>query len=171
MTSVAARLGRLHDGLTWLTFALAVLSLAVIIVTFCFEVVARYMFNAPTTWALALTSYLLCLMIFAALPEMTRTSSHIAITIVLDKLPAGPAASLRALINVLGVGACALATWITADEAFAHLVGNIWTIQSWPIPKWLVSGFIPYGFASAGLYFLRHLLRDPRLPAAEGVGV
>lgn len=166
-----ARLTQLHDGLTRLTFVLAVVSLAIIIATFCFEVVARYLFNAPTTWALAVTSYLLCLMIFAALPEMTRTSSHIAITILLDKLSGSAATAAHTFINLLGVVACGLATWITADEAFAHWIRDIWTIQSWPIPKWMVSIFIPYGFASAGLYFLRRMLRDPRLPRAEGVGV
>lgn len=157
--------------MTQATFVLAIVCLAVIILAFCFEVVSRYAFNAPTSWALAVTSYLLCLMIFAALPEMTRTSSHVAITMVLERLPRAAVVHARRLINALGIIACGLATWITADEAFVHYVRDIWTIQSWPIPKWLISGFIPYGFASAGLYFLRLLLGDRSLPPAQEVGV
>ena len=159
-----ALLGQAHDAVTRATFAVAVACLAIIIVAFCFEVAARYLFSSPTTWALAVSSYLLLAMIFLAVPEMTRTSSHVAITMLLDNMPTGSANALRTLIHLLGVVACAVATWITADEAIAHVAGNIWTIQSFPIPKWIVSVLIPYGFASSGLYFLRQVLGDTSLP-------
>ena len=164
-------LGAAHDAVTRFSFDIAVACLAIIIVAFCFEVVARYVFGSPTTWALAVSSYLLLAMIFLALPEMTRTSSHVAITMLIDKLPTGAANVLRTTIHVLGIVGSAVAAWITTDEAIAHFVGDIWTIQSFPIPKWMVSGMIPYGFASAGLYFLRQAIGDPSLPKPEGVGV
>jgi hypothetical protein len=34
------------------------------------------------------------------------------------------------------------------------------TISAYPVPKWLVSIFIPYGMLSSGLYFLRDLVSD-----------
>ena len=170
-TGPLARLGRLHDGLTWATFWLAVVCLAVIIVAFCVEVFSRYVLNAPTTWANAVSSYLLCIMIFAALPEMTRSSAHVAITMLLDRLPAAPAQALRTALTWSGVVACLLAAWITGADVLAQWRGDIWTIQSYPVPKWLISAFLPYGFVSAGLYFLRHALHDPRLPEPEGMGL
>lgn len=164
-------LGRLHDGLTRLTFALAVACLGFIIVSFCFEVFARYVLNAPTTWANAVASYLLCIMIFAALPEMTRTSAHVAITFLIDGLPAGFAHAMRTAIALSGLIACLLAAWITGADVLAQWLGDIWTIQSFPVPKWLISIFLPYGFVSAGLYFLRLAMRDRSLPVPEGLGL
>ena len=38
---------------------------------------------------------------------------------------------------------------------------SIETILEWQVPKWWVSIFIPYGFLSAGLYFLRHIAERP----------
>ena len=164
-------LGRWHDSITWLTFWVAVVCLAIIIVSFCFEVFSRYLLNAPTTWANAVSSYLLCIMIFAALPEMTRSSAHVAITMLLDRMPEAPAQTLRTLLALSGVVACFLAAWITGADVLAQWLGDIWTIQSYPVPKWLISAFLPYGFASAGVYFLRLAMRDPSLPEPEGLGL
>ena len=52
---------------------------------YAFEVVARYFFNSPTEWANAIVSYLLCAVIFLALPEQTRRRAHITITILMDR--------------------------------------------------------------------------------------
>lgn len=160
---------RAHDLLTHLSFQLAIACLGVIAVAFCYEVVARYAFNAPTVWANPLVSYLLCALIFLALPEMTRQGAHISINIMLEALPAGAQHALSQLIRLIGLGACLLGAWITGTETGAQIVGDIQTISYFPVPKWMVSVFIPYGLVSAGLYFLRQLLGDR--PAAVGSGV
>lgn len=165
--SVLSLLGRAHDLLTAVSFQIAVACLAIISVAFCYEVVARYAFNAPTVWANPVASYLLCAMIFLALPEMTRTAQHININILIDALPAGAAATCNQLIRLVGLVACLLGAWISGSETGAQFLANIWTISYFPVPKWVVSIFIPYGLVSAGIYFLRQLLGDR---AATGGG-
>lgn len=55
-----------------------------------------------------------------------------------------------------------LATWISANETLRQFNQGITTISAYPIPKWWVSIFIPYGMLSAALYFLRDLWdREP----------
>ena len=49
------RLRRAHDALTTASFQLAVVCLAVIVVAYCYEVVARYAFNSPTIWSFDVT--------------------------------------------------------------------------------------------------------------------
>ena len=71
------------------------LALAVIVVSFCYEVVSRYFFNAPTIWASPFASYGLCAAIFLAMPELTRTSSHIALNFLNDALSREHALSMR----------------------------------------------------------------------------
>jgi TRAP-type C4-dicarboxylate transport system permease small subunit len=160
MRPVWRKLAGLHDALTSASFAGAAALLAAIAFSFCYEVAARYFFAAPTSWANAFVSYLLCAAIFLAVPELTRRHAHVAINLLLDRLSPKRAALLNRVIRAASAMACLLATWISANATLEQINLGIDTISSYPIPKWLVSIFIPYGMLSSSLYFLRELLSD-----------
>jgi TRAP-type C4-dicarboxylate transport system permease small subunit len=162
------RLADLHDAATSASFAAAACVLGGIAGSFCYEVAARYFFSAPTSWANALVSYMLCAAIFLAVPELTRRRAHIAINLLLDRIPAPSARMLNRLIRTAGAAACLLATWISANATLEQISLGIETISAYPVPKWWVSIFIPYGMLSSGLYFLRDLVGDQASPAAAG---
>jgi TRAP-type C4-dicarboxylate transport system permease small subunit len=134
--------------------------MAAIAFSFCYEVTARYFFSAPTSWANAFVSYLLCAAIFLAVPELTRRRAHVAINLLLDRASPQGARVLNRLVRAAGAAACLLAAWIGANETLNQIALGITTISTYPVPKWWVSIFIPYGMLSAGLYFLRDLMRD-----------
>src|SRR5262245_21445792 len=92
------KLADLHDALTAASFAASAAVLAAIAFSFCYEVVARYFFGAPTSWANAFVSYFLCAAIFLAVPELTRRRAHVAINLLLDRLAPRPADMLTRLI-------------------------------------------------------------------------
>jgi C4-dicarboxylate transporter DctQ subunit len=160
MRPLLRRLGGLHDALTAASFAGAAVVLAAIAVSFCYEVMARYFFAAPTSWANAFVSYFLCAAIFLAVPELTRRRAHVAINLLLDRLGPDRAVMLNRLIRAAGAAACLLAAWFTGNATLDQFHQGIDTISAYPVPKWWVSIFIPYGMLSAGLYFLRDLIRD-----------
>jgi TRAP-type C4-dicarboxylate transport system permease small subunit len=150
----------LHDAVTRVSFAASAMILALIAISFSYEVVARYFFGAPTSWANAFVAYFLCASIFLAAPELTRRRAHVAVTILADRASPGLRAALHRVILAAGAGACLLATWITANATADQFAMGIDTISAYPVPKWLVSIFIPYGMLSSGLYFLRDLTGD-----------
>lgn len=154
------RLADLHDAITSASFAGAAAVLGAIAFSFCYEVTARYAFDAPTSWANAFVSYLLCAAIFLAVPELTRRRTHVAINLLVDRLSPGSALLLNRVIRASSTAACLLATWISGNATFDQFALGIDTISTYPIPKWWVSIFIPYGMLSSGLYFLRDLLSD-----------
>jgi TRAP-type C4-dicarboxylate transport system permease small subunit len=154
------KLADLHDAITSASFAGAAAVLGAIAFSFCYEVTARYFFAAPTSWANSFVSYLLCVAIFLAVPELTRRRAHVAINLLLDRLSPKRATLLNRVIRAASAAACLLATWITANATLDQIYLGITTISTYPIPKWWVSIFIPYGMLSAGLYFLRDLLSD-----------
>ena len=166
-----SQLAHAHDMVTKATFQLAVVCLGLIAVAFCYEVVARYAFNAPTVWANPLVSYLLSAMIFLAMPEMTRTAQHININILIDALPPASAKLVGIIVRLIGSVACLLGAWITGTETAQQLANGIQTISFLPVPKWIVSLAIPYGLFSSGLYFIRQLLGEVPAAKREGVGV
>jgi TRAP-type C4-dicarboxylate transport system permease small subunit len=159
-------LRELHDRITALGFAGAALSVCVIVVAFWYEVVARYFLAAPTVWAFALASYALCPMIFLAMPEMSRRRAHIAVEYVSGSLPEKYGRPLAWIVILATALVCLVGAWITGAEAWRQYVQDIETISAYPIPKWWVSIFTPYGLLSSAIYFLRQLFAIPVAPRA-----
>lgn len=126
---------------------------------------ARYFFAAPTSWANAFVSYLLCVAIFLAVPELTRRRAYVAINLLFDRLSPKSALVLNRLIRLAGAAACLLGTWITGNATLDQIKLGIDTISTYPIPKWWVSIFIPYGLLSSALYFLRDLQNEDAVAA------
>jgi C4-dicarboxylate transporter DctQ subunit len=158
---VLHRLGDLHDRVTSAGFALATVLVGAIAAAFCYEVVARYFFSAPTAWTYDVGCYLLAAVIFLSVPEMTRRGAHIHVNLVFDYLSPNGVRLLRYLIGALAVAACLAATWITGTETWRQYAQGVWTLSALPIPKWWVSILIPYGMLSSALHFLRQLGRPP----------
>lgn len=152
---VLRRLATVQDWLSRAGFILAACILAFISVAYCYEVISRYFFNAPTIWASPLVSYSLCLTIFLTLPDLARRGLHISID--LHEAWASPEA-IEKLLRVTRFAAglsCLAAAWITAEQAWSEYAVGVWTNTYMPIPKWWLFVFIPYGFVSGGIYFLR----------------
>src|SRR6516165_1547688 len=96
------RLASIQDKLSRTGFILAACILALISVAYCYEVISRYFFNAPTIWASPLVSYALCLTIFLALPDLARRGLQISID--LHESWASPAV-IEALLRVTRLAA------------------------------------------------------------------
>jgi TRAP-type C4-dicarboxylate transport system permease small subunit len=164
-----SRIAALHDRLSAVSFSAAMLSLAVIVISFCYEVVARYFLNAPTVWASPFASYALCASIFLAMPELTRTSSHIALNFMDDFLSPDAAVRLRRIVHVAAAATCGVAAWITAQAAWNDFTFGITTNTYFPIPKWWLSAVIPYAMASSAIYFVRQAARPEAAVRPQGL--
>ena len=162
--------GLAHDRLTQAGFALAALLVAGIAASFCYEVVVRYFFNAPTAWTYDVGSYFLCAVIFLAMPELTRRGAHVSVNLIPERLPPHQARILNIGIGLLAAAACFAATWITGTETWRQYQQGVSTISALTIPKWWVSVVIPYGMLSSAIYFLRQLGRPPSGEVPIGSG-
>lgn len=158
---------RALDAITRFGYGLALLVLAAMAVAYCYEVAARYFFNAPTRWISDYVAYGLCATIFLAVPDLTRRRAHVAITFLLDSASPARAALLRRLIALACAAACLAAAWISADENLRQYRAGEETIAALPVAKWYVSVFITYGLLGAGLHFVREAFESARRAAAS----
>ncbi len=158
-----------HDGITFVGYTGAVVCLIVIVCAYSYEVAARYLFVAPTTWASSLVSYMLVLMVFLAMPELTRARSHIFITIFLDTMPPQRALWFQRISYLVAAAACLIAAWFCFDATAQQFVRDISTVNEWGVPKWLLTWAIPYGLASTSIYFLRHVFTMTSYQTSEAV--
>jgi C4-dicarboxylate transporter, DctQ subunit len=162
------RLFRWHDWLTDVSFCVAMAALVGIALSFCYEVVARYFFNAPTVWASPVASYALCASIFFAMPQLTRSASHISLNLMGSMLNKGLELVVARAVNIAAAGACFLACWITAGAAANDFFLGILTNTYLPVPKWWLSMIIPYGMGSSGVYFLRQVFQKQNVTSHSG---
>ena len=169
IASTFHRLARIHDWITQAGFVCGTAFLVVIVLSYCFEVVSRYFFSSPTTWVSSLVSYLLCYVVFLAMPELARQRIHIFISIVLDSLSPGKASFLQYLAHGIAAFACFGAAFFCFEATWTQYVREIATINEWPLPKWLISIVIPYGFFSTGLYYARLSLGRAPYQSSETV--
>ena len=151
------RIGQWHDATSRGLFWLAGGGLLLAVVLYVFEVVARYVFNAPTTWSSEAVQYALAVLIFCALPDITRRAAHVAIDIVPEALSGASARWLARFNSLVGAAATGTAAWIVANEAIRQFERGLMTNAAHPIPRWWITAVIALGLASAALHFLRQL--------------
>lgn len=150
--------GQWHDASSRWLFRLAGAALLLAVALYAFEVIARYLFDAPTTWSGEAVQYALAVLIFCALPDVTRRAAHVTIDIVPDSLPEGTRGILNQINNVIAAAATGIAAWIVAGESFRQFEKGLMTNAANPIPRWWITALIALGLASAALHFLRHTL-------------
>jgi C4-dicarboxylate transporter, DctQ subunit len=146
---------RILDLVTRMSTILSGLALASILLLTLKEVAMRYFFNAPTTWANDVNQWFFALAIMLALPEITRTNGHIAISVLIDRLPHTKKNIACRVIAILSFLMCLAAFYISGVETLRQYQFGITTMWVSPIPKWWISSVIPFSFMLMALQFLR----------------
>jgi TRAP-type C4-dicarboxylate transport system permease small subunit len=153
-------LATFHDSTSRWLFALAGCALGLAAALYCLEVVMRYGFGAPTTWTGETVQYALAVMIFCALPDVTRRNAHVAIDILPEILSPKSSVWLSRMCALLAFSACGAAGWIVAGEAIRQFERGLMTNAANPIPRWWITAVIATGFLSAALHFVRQAGRS-----------
>lgn len=152
------RLGVAHDRLTAASYLIAQICLCAIVFSYSYETISRYFFSAPTSWSNEVVAYALCIGTFMALPEVTRANGHIAITFIAESLGSVSRRRLDIALALASGLVCLFVAWICLRTNISHFTRQEMTVGVNPIPKWVLSIWLTYGFASSGLHFLRQAL-------------
>jgi TRAP-type C4-dicarboxylate transport system permease small subunit len=150
-------LAKAHDALTLWSFVAATVLLAIIFLTYCLEVVLRYLLNSPTSWSGELISYSQCASVFLVMPLLTKIGGHVAITIVIDRLPGRVAATASWLLYFISAVVCLMVAWFGLDENLRQYIDDVRLMRVHAVPQWWVSTFITYGFLMSAIHYLRQL--------------
>ena len=158
------------DQLTHLATVLSALGLAMIVGSYVYEVVSRYIFASPTAWASDFVSYALCAIVFLALPRVTKERAHVAVTILVDIAPKPLANAAHVVVSALGFVCLSFAAWVSLQENIRQFTRGIETLAIVPIPQWWVSGFITFGLALSACYLLLYIAPSNRVDAMQAAG-
>jgi TRAP-type C4-dicarboxylate transport system permease small subunit len=140
---------RFVDGLLvramWFLRVVAGLVIIAMMLTTVYDVVMRYVFAAPTEWALILNSIAVLAATFLAVPHLLATNGHIDMDLVYRRLgPTGRAvADAVTGLAALAFGACM--AWLGYRAAISAYVSGLLTSGNFAVPFWMVYAFVYIG--------------------------
>jgi TRAP-type mannitol/chloroaromatic compound transport system permease small subunit len=114
----------------------------------CFEVLMRYVFNAPTVWAFEMTVFIYGVHFMLALGHCHKHDGHVAIDVFEARLPQRPRTVLRIVANLVifipTVGLLSVGSVVYAGTAWgmAERASSSWGPVIYPYKSLMALGFI-----------------------------
>jgi TRAP-type C4-dicarboxylate transport system permease small subunit len=134
-----------------------------------YDVVLRYVFVAPTHWALEVNTFLLAFLCVIPAGYVLRLGSQIRITFFLDRLKPAVKARLDILRAAAGLFFCGIMIWKGLDMAWTAWLHNDRMSTSLGTPMVIPYLFLPIGFGLLGLQYLALATGKKKAQAALGV--
>lgn len=145
-----ALVDRLGDGLSQVCLAIAAASLLAIVAINGTNVLARYLFISPFSWAEELMLFLMILSVFSGAIAVTWRNMHIRIDTFVDL--ASP--TVRKIVLTAGA-AVAIGAISTIAYASANIVNVLHTLDqrsdALDLPSWIPQSFLTIGLAAIAL--------------------
>lgn len=166
-------MSRILDGLSDFCGRLAAVLFVLIGVMITYEVVMRYAFFAPTSWAEEMSRFFQIWAVYIAAAYVLRHRHLIVITVIVDRLPRWGrlVAELFALAWIAVFSA--VAVWYGAVTVAESIAVGRNTSTMLAVPQWMTEIAIPLGFGllllQSALEALRVLRHGPQgLQAGDG---
>ena len=136
----------------------AVFMFAIMIIVFG-DVIMRYAFNKPFSWAYDLISlYLMAGVFFLVLSEAYTDRAHVSVDILQQKFSA-PMIRLSEIVTcIVGIIVFALIAWLGLLRTIDSFVSSDVMAGAIPWPMWPSVGLVPFGAGLITLRLAAHLI-------------
>ncbi|MGH8721567.1 MAG: TRAP transporter small permease [Burkholderiales bacterium] len=155
MASKRSALDLLIDALALVAGAL----LCALVLLILVDVAARYLRWFSLAWGLEASEYMLYAITFLGAPWVLREQGHIAIDLVVERLPARARGIARRAADVMGASVCALLLYFACRVAWRSYAAGTLVHKSFVFPEWLVFAGMPPVFLILLALYARQLLR------------
>jgi C4-dicarboxylate transporter DctQ subunit len=124
-----------------------------------YEVIARYVFLAPTTWAEEISEFFQIWATYLAAAYVLKHNDLIRITFLLDRAKPGIRRLLES-ISLLAVAVfCLVAIWYGMEILLESIEQNRHTATILGVPKWATESAIPLGALMLLMQAVVHFVR------------
>jgi TRAP-type C4-dicarboxylate transport system permease small subunit len=148
-------LARIYDGtLDGLAFIAAALLLAITI-GIGVDVGSRYFFDMPIGWMSELVQHSMLLMLFLSIGWVTRERGHVAVEILLDRLPRRYRRTLEFVALLTSSAICAFVGVWAAIGARDNYLRAVMTDGIYPVPRYWLIAVVALGLVLTAVEFLR----------------
>lgn len=153
---MSTALDRLYLACIWAA-GIAIVLMSVIVPV---GVVLRYGFGFGAQWPEPIAILLMMVFTFIGAAAAYRAGGHIAVGMLVDRLPAGAQQALRRVVELLMLLVCGFVAWYGA-RLCAETLGQSVAELPW-LPVGVTYLPIPLGAAATGVFVLEHLLLGPQ---------
>jgi len=122
----------------------------------CYEVVARYFFNAPTTWVVEICSIILLFTPFLVGAWVLRKDGHVKMDLILVTFSLKNQALIKTITSTVAAFACLILVFYGTKLAWDFYKTHYFTNTLLRLPKSPILSIIPLGFF---LLFIQSLRR------------
>jgi len=158
--------GRLNQGIG----VIGQVGLVFMVASITYDVIMRYIFVAPTHWALEVNTFLLAFLCVIPAGDVLRVGSQIRITFLYDRLTPAVKARLDILRAAAGLFFCSIMIWKGWDMAWKAWLHNDRMSTSLGTPMVIPYLFLPIGFLLLALQYLSHVTGSLRKPPVAPAG-
>ena len=160
------RIRKIVDGLTlWAAVVGGLLFVVITLIVF-YEIVARYLFNSPTTWSIDVSIYLVIWATFLGAAYTLKEGGHIMVDVVLVKFSIRKVHIIRRAAYTLVLAFCLVLMWrgtLACIDAVRY--GEV-TLSAHRFPLWLPMTAIPVGSFLLSLQSVFKII-DSRPPSGK----
>jgi TRAP-type C4-dicarboxylate transport system permease small subunit len=133
---------------------------AIMIIVFS-DVVMRYVFNRPFSWAYDLISlYIMAGVFFLSLSGTYAVNGHISVDILLPRFSAIIQRVCVIISNLVGLAIFIPITWLGYQRALDNYVSGDVMAGAIPWPTWASAAFVPIGAGILALRLAVHLIAN-----------
>ncbi|MCC7152265.1 MAG: TRAP transporter small permease subunit [Rubrivivax sp.] len=166
LISMAAAITHVNRAIFQLTLWL----MAVVVPVMLYEVIARYVFNAPTVWAMELAVLLFGPYFLLGGPYLLHLRGHVALDVLRQRLSARWNRRLDLINYPVIVAFCAILLYFSAPAAWSAYQYGETSFSAWNPPIWPAKAAVPIALVLMLLQaladFVVLLLAPETLPAA-----
>ena len=159
MTTLFAKAANAVHGLARGLRVLAQLGLAAMVVTICYDVVARYVFEAPTLWSLEVNTFLVLFIALIPAGDVLKAGMHLRITFFVERVNPSFRRVLEKAVALAGIAFCGFMTWKGGAMAMQALQYHERMSTPLGTPMVIPYMFIPIGFGVLGLEYVVKLFK------------
>jgi TRAP-type C4-dicarboxylate transport system permease small subunit len=124
------------------------------------EIIGRYFFNAPTSWANEINQYLLCILTMLGGAYCFLTNSHIRVDIFWQRFSPRRQALVELLTVIFPMIFLAVVFWTGVEETWSAIIENKRSSSLLAMPLWPSMMAVPVGAGLMLLQLFVRLIRD-----------
>jgi TRAP-type C4-dicarboxylate transport system permease small subunit len=138
---------------------LAAVILAFLMISVCWDVMARTFVKRPLTWVLEFTEYGLLYMTFLSAAWVLRNEGHVTNDVFFARLSPKNQALFNTITSTVGAVVCLLLTWFGALVSWDKLQSGAYQPTPMEPPDFPIFAIIPLGFFLLSIQFIRRTHR------------
>lgn len=127
--------------------------------TLSYDVIMRYAFGMPTTWAGEINRYFLVLVMFFGGPWALPAGGHVAVDIVTETLAERKRLRLEIITSGMAVVYMAIFSMEAMKYTWEAIAGKVVSTEYLALPMWPMRSFLVIGGVLLGIEFLFRIIR------------